>query len=78
MRSSCFRNIFYIIVIIVVGLIAWSLYAPSAKKPQTVNISQWLQAVFKPVWVLEPLFIPWGIGGKPRFFNFLAAFDFDG
>lgn len=40
MRSSCLRNIFYLIVVGVVALIIWSLLVPSGTKPQQVPISQ--------------------------------------
>lgn len=43
MRSNCFRNIFYIIIVIILGLIIWSLVAPTGKKPQQVDISQVVQ-----------------------------------
>lgn len=47
MRSIIFRNIFYIIVAIVIVLIVWSLFQPTTKKPETVNISQVSEAVKK-------------------------------
>jgi len=40
MRANCLRNIFYVIVLVVVGLIIWSLVAPQGSKPQQVPISQ--------------------------------------
>ncbi len=40
MKSGLFRNIFYIIVAVVIGLVIWSLLAPSTSKPQQVAISQ--------------------------------------
>lgn len=40
MKISCGRNVFYLIVVIVLGLIVWSLFAPTTKKPEAVAISQ--------------------------------------
>lgn len=45
MRSIIFRNIFYIIVAVIIGLIVWSLFQPSGKKPEVVNITQVTEAV---------------------------------
>ncbi len=44
-RGNCFRNIFYVIVALVVGLIIYSLVAPSGSKPQQVPISEIAQEV---------------------------------
>jgi len=44
-KGNCFRNIFYFIVIIVVGLIIYSLAAPMSNKTQAVPISQIAQEV---------------------------------
>ena len=44
-RGNCFRNIFYIIIAIVVGLIIYSLVAPSGGKVQPVPISQIAQEI---------------------------------
>ncbi len=44
-RGNCFRNIFYVIVALVVGLIIYSLAAPTGGKPQQVAISQITQEV---------------------------------
>ena len=40
MKISCGRNIFYLVVVIVIGLIVWSLFASTTKKPEPVAISQ--------------------------------------
>jgi cell division protease FtsH len=45
MRANCLRNIFYVIVLVVIGLIIWSLVAPQGAKPQQVPISQVAQEV---------------------------------
>ena len=45
MRSIFLRNIFYIIVAVIIGLIVWSLFQPTGKKPDVVNISQVSDAV---------------------------------
>ncbi|AKM82390.1 TPA: ATP-dependent zinc metalloprotease FtsH [Candidatus Berkelbacteria bacterium] len=45
MRASCTRNIFYIIVAVIIALIVWSLFAQTGTKPDQVNISQVTDAV---------------------------------
>jgi len=45
LRSNCLRNIFYVIVLVVIGLIVWSLATPTGTKPQQVPISQIAQEV---------------------------------
>ncbi len=39
LKGNCFRNIFYLVVIIVIGLIIYSLAVPTGTKPEQVGIS---------------------------------------
>jgi len=45
LKGSCLRNIFYVVVLIVIGLIVYSLVAPTGQKPQSVSISEITQDV---------------------------------
>lgn len=40
LKSNCLRNVFYLVVLVVIGLIVWSLVAPQGSQPEQVPISQ--------------------------------------
>lgn len=44
-KSNCLRNIFYLAVVIVVGLVIYSLISPASSKPKSVPISEIAQDV---------------------------------
>lgn len=47
LKSNCLRNIFYLIVLAVIGLIIWSLLVPTGEKPNQVPISQIAEEINK-------------------------------
>ncbi len=45
LKGNCLRNVFYFALIVVVGLVVYSLISPSSQKPKTVPISEITQDV---------------------------------